>query len=137
MLEILEKGREHYFNSLVLVYLSLVNSTSGAPITGIVPNAFIRRMSDGFFFDGSAFLNTAGTPTSLNFVEISTVAAPGLYVYSFTDPGPLVPTPPAIQLQSDKYEIRTVVPGSAPLGGTLWDVRKISRRLRDVNTQGV
>ena len=124
------------FSSTVNLYLSLVNDTTGAPIVGQTPTVAIRRASDGFFFNGTVFIDTSGVPTNLSMVEVGAIAIAGLYRYSFTDPGPIVPTPPTPQLTKDTYELRYVNTGAPPTGGTMHDVIGVARQLRDINTQG-
>lgn len=127
--------KEHLFSSSVSLYLSILDSNE-QPVTGESPTIAIRRSSDGFFFDGTNFVDTSGVPTNLSLTEIDTTAVPGLYKYSLSDPGPVVPSPPAIQLSKDIYEIRFANSGTPPVGGVLYDVRRFSRQLRDINTQG-
>ena len=135
-LTIISATNSHLFNAIVDMYLSIVNDTTGVSITGESPTLSIRRSSDGFFFDGAAFVDTSGTPTVLNMSEIDATAAPGLYVYTFNDPGPIVPTLPTLQLSEDIYEVNFINSGAPPAGGSMWSVRKFTRQLRDINTQG-
>lgn len=128
--------KTYLFSSAFNLYLSLVNDTTGAPVTGQSPTIAIRRVSDGFFFNGTAFINTSGTPTNIAMTEVSAVSNAGLYRYTMTDPGPIVPTPPALQIPNDIYELRYVASGSPPVGGTMHEIISVHRKLRDVNTQG-
>jgi hypothetical protein len=124
--------KQFNYGSTVELLLALLDATD-QPVAGQTPTIYIRRVSDGFFFDGAAFVDTVGVPTPLSFTEIGT-PAPGLYAYSFADPGPVVPTPPATQLVRDKYQLRYANTGS-PAGQT-WEVVEFLRELRDINTQG-
>lgn len=135
-LAVITAKREHLFNSTVVFLLSIINETSGAAVTGQSPTIAIRRASDGFFFNGTAFVDTLGVPTPLALTEIGSTIAPGLYLYSFVDPGPIVPTPPTLQLTKDTYQLNFINAGAPPTGGMIWDVREFSRELRDFNTQG-
>lgn len=135
-LKVVAAARQHLFGSTVNLYLSLVNESSGSPVTGQTPTIAIRRASDGFFFNGTAFVNTGGTPTNLSMAEVGATPAPGLYKYSFVDPGPVVPVSPTPQLTKDTYELRFVNVGGPPTGGTALDIIAMSRQLRDINTQG-
>lgn len=128
--------KQHFFGSIIDLYLFILDDSNGTPVTGQSPTVAVRRASDGFFFDGSAFVDTSGVPTNLSMSEVGAVAVPGLYLLSITDPGPVIPTPPAVQLSKDKYELRFVNSGAPPAGGTMYDIREISRQLRDINTQG-
>jgi hypothetical protein len=128
-LHVLSETKQHLFESTTRVVLYI--ETAGAPQTGQTPGIYIKRVSDGFFFDGAAFVDTAGTPTLLAMAEVGATPSPGLYDYSLVDPGPLVPTPPTLQLSKDSYELRFVNGAE-----TVYDLRELSRELRDINTQG-
>ncbi len=110
------------------VYLSIVDINQAA-VTGQFPTVAIRRESDGFFFNGTAFIDTTGTPTILNMPEIGATSAPGLYVYSFTDPGLLG------ALTKDRYQFAYSNAGTPT--GTAWEVLVVDKALRDINTQGL
>lgn len=128
-IHILAETKQHLFESTnrLVIYIE----GAGSPQIGQVPSVYIRRVSDGFFFSGTDFVDTAGVPTSLTMTEVGNTVAPGLYDYSFVDPGPLVPVPPALQLSKDLYEFRFVNTTE-----TVYDLREFSRELRDINTQG-
>lgn len=134
MLQVIAETKKHLYQSTVDILLSVINETTGAPVTSQSPTIEIRRMSDGYFFDGAAFVDTLGVPTSLTMSEINTIAAPGLYSYSLVDPGPEPTASP--QPVKDRYQLRFVNTGVPPTGGSLWDVREFAKELRDFNTQG-
>jgi len=125
---VLSATRQHLFESTnrILVYIESV----GVPQIGQTPTLYIRRVSDGFFFNGATFVDTAGVPTALSLTEVGTMS-PGLYDFSLVDPGPIVPASPTPQLPKDEYELRVV-----NLTETMYDLREFSRELRDINTQG-
>jgi len=135
-LEVKSESNKHLFGSTVKYYLSIIDSTTGSPVTAQSPTVAIRRESDGFFFDGSVFVDTLGTPTNLAMSEVGATSNPGLYVYTMLDPGPVIPAPPTLQLSKDLYELRFVNAGAPPSGGTMHSVREFSKQLRDINTQG-
>lgn len=113
--------------STTKLYVGIFDA-SDATVTAQSPTVSVRRDSDGFFFNGTVFVDTSGVPTPLAMTEIG-AAAPGLYTYSLVDPGLLAP------LAKDEYQIRYINSG-APTG-ELWDVREVEKALRDINTQGV
>ena len=113
--------------SVVQLFLGITDAAQ-TPITGQTPTVSVRRASDGFFFSGTAFVNTSGVPTSLSMTEIGT-AAPGLYSYQFTNPALLQP------INNDIYQIHYINAGVP--AGQVWEARAVKRALRDVNTQGV
>lgn len=127
-LHVLSESQQLLYESTTRMVLFI--EAAGVPRVAQTPVVYIRRASDGFFFDGAAFVDTVGVPTMLSMVEVGT-PAPGLYEYSLVDPGPLVPTPPALQLTKDLYEFRFV-----NVAETMFDVREFGRELRDINTQG-
>lgn len=113
-------------NSTTRLYLGIVNA-SQAPVTTQTPTVSIRRDSDGFFFNGTIYVNTSGVPTQLAMTETGT-PAPGLYFFDYVDPGLLSP------LSIDVYQIRYNSTGTP--SGDLYDIRDAERALRDINTQG-
>ncbi|MCK5601177.1 hypothetical protein KAR91_04885 [Candidatus Pacearchaeota archaeon] len=125
--------KQFNYESTVEFLLALLDNVTNLPVASQTPDIYVRRASDGFFFDGAVFVDTSGVPTALALTEIGT-SAPGLYLYSYVDPGPVVPTPPTLQLTRDKYQFRYVNTGS-PAGET-WEVVEFLRELRDINTQG-
>lgn len=127
-IHVLSPTKQHLFESTnrILIFIE----AAGTPQIGQTPSLYIRRVSDGFFFNGASFINTAGVPTALSMLEIGTMA-PGIYSFILIDPGPIVPVSPTPQLVKDEYEIRFV-----NLTETMFDVREFSRELRDINTQG-
>lgn len=134
MLQVVTETRKHLYESTIEILLSIINETTGSPVTGQSPTVSIRRISDGYFFDGADFVDTLGIPTSLTMTEIDATATPGLYSYSFVDPGPeLTASPQPIR---DIYQLRFINSGAPPTGGSLWDVREFTKELRDFNTQG-
>ncbi|MGW8177917.1 MAG: hypothetical protein ACWGQW_03870 [bacterium] len=134
MLQVVADTKKHLYESTVEILLSIINETTGAPVTAQSPTVEIRRVSDGYFFDGAAFVDTLGVPTPLAMSEIGAIAAPGLYSYSLVDPGPEPTASP--QPVRDKYQLRFANAGAPPTGGSLWDVREFAKELRDFNTQG-
>lgn len=127
-LHILFENKQLLYESTNRIVLFV--ESAGVPQTAQSPVIYIRRVSDGFFFDGVAFVDTLGVPTTLNMVEVGT-PAPGLYDYYLVDPGPIVPVTPALQLTKDSYELRLV-----NVTETMFDIREFGRELRDINTQG-
>ncbi len=113
-------------SSTTTLYLGIVDA-SQAPIAAQTPTVSIRRKSDGFFFNDTAFVDTSGIPTQIAMTEIGT-AVPGLYFYDYVDPGLISP------LSTDVYQIRYNNAGTP--SGDLYDIRDAERALRDINTQG-
>jgi len=128
-LHVLAETKKHLFESTNRIVLFI--EVAGLPQVTQPPAIYIRRVSDGFFFDNTAFVDTTGIPTLLAMTEVGATAAPGLYDYSLVDPGPLVPVPPTPQLSKDLYEFR-FVNGTE----TAYNLREFGRELRDINTQG-
>jgi hypothetical protein len=127
-LHVLSENKQHLFESTNRFVLFI--ESSGVPQTAQTPTIYIRRVSDGFFFNGTTFVDTLGVPTLISLNEVGTMA-PGLYDYIFVDPGPVIPILPAIQLYKDSYELRFVNALEV-----MYDLREFSRELRDINTQG-
>ena len=115
-------------SSTTTLYLSIVDA-SQIPSTGETPDIYIRRLSDGFFFDGAAFVDTSDVPTALAMTETGATIVPGLYYYSLVDPGLIQP------LAEDEYQLRYVNVGGT-VNGTDLDAMLVKLSLRDINTQG-
>lgn len=127
-IHILAATKQHLFESTQYLFIYL--ESGGSPLVGQTPTIQIRRISDLQFFDDntSDFTSVTGVPIALTEVGPT---APGLYFYLFADPGPLVPTPPALQLSKDNYML-----GFLNVAEVMYDMREYSRELRDINTQG-
>lgn len=118
-------GERIVAKSTVSLYLA-IQDASQVMVTGESPTVSIRRVSDGYFFNGTSFVDTSGVPTQLAMSEVSASSAPGLYAYNLVDPGLS-----SASIFKDVYQIRYVNTTTE-----LWDVRDIELKLRDINTQG-
>jgi hypothetical protein len=104
-----------------------IYDASGMTVPGQFPTISIRRVSDGWFFNGTGFVNTSGTPSQLAMTEIG-APTPGLYLYIFTSPSLIAP------LAQDTYEIRYRNTGTPT--GESWEIRNVANRLLDINVAG-
>jgi hypothetical protein len=67
----------------IRLQLDLVN-TDGSGATAKTPQVSIRRASDGYYWNGSAFVSGQ---TWLNMTEVDATNEPGQYAYAFANPG--------------------------------------------------
>jgi len=121
------------------IEISVIDESTGQGVPGLASaiGLHIRRLSDGYWWNGSSYI--LSPPAQLNVVEVDSTNQPGLYRHTFMGNNSITEEMyearwdiSAVALQRDAYELHVCRPSLSPSGAYQTTIRVVDTGLSPI-----